>query len=278
MADSPLRQGVKAKLKTGVDGASQRFSPIAKAALSKKIRDLRPTMWEMRFAAALPQGALAVDVGAHIGLMSMVLASRFDRVVAIEPNPTCVTRLRSTMPANVTVVAAAVAESAGVTELRVPRHNGRAVAALGSLAPPAGIVDSVSFTVPSLRLDDMDLGQVDFLKIDVEGYEPEVLAGAALTLQTRPVVLIEAEERHRADVVRTLTSQLQDHGLNGLFVSSGLVHDIEEFDPALHQVETPTIDGTIAPGYAANFVFVPAEARQHWRTVLLRAAGSGVRA
>jgi FkbM family methyltransferase len=53
------------------------------------------------------------------------------------------------------------------------------------------------------RLDDIDLGGgVGFLKIDVEGHEEAVLAGASRTLkQSMPAVLVEVEERHHTGAV-----------------------------------------------------------------------------
>ena len=50
-------------------------------------------------------------------------------------------------------------------------------------------------------LDDFALGGVDFIKIDVEGHEVEVLLGAAATIERcRPMVLIELKKEHVAEV------------------------------------------------------------------------------
>ncbi|HEX4958637.1 MAG TPA: FkbM family methyltransferase, partial [Lacibacter sp.] len=51
------------------------------------------------------------------------------------------------------------------------------------------------------RLDDFAISNVDFIKIDVEGFETDVLKGAAATLaQHQPVVMIEVFENSREEV------------------------------------------------------------------------------
>jgi hypothetical protein len=92
---------------------------------------------------------------------------------------------------NVVVVGAAVGAARGTIRLhRYKRSN---------LGRHSVLVDHGygSRTVPLLELDRAldDLGvaqkQVAILKIDVEGYEPEVIAGAARTLQRTDAILLE---------------------------------------------------------------------------------------
>jgi FkbM family methyltransferase len=191
-----VRDFVGAQARRFVDLGSVHSTLIARKVLQSKIATdaLTQSEWELRLLADVPRGALAIDVGAHIGVMSLLMSKRYTQVVALEPNPSCVNRLQRTMPGNVLVVAAAAGDQGGAAELRVPRHSGRAVAALGSLvARTDNDADAQTRRVVKLRLDDFVSDPVDFLKIDVEGFEPEVLAGAQRILSGRPVVLIEAE-------------------------------------------------------------------------------------
>ena len=125
----------------------------------------------------------AVDVGAHVGLWSMHLVKRFQIVHAFEP----------------------VAEHRECFAKNIPKHTGETVLypyALGevegacSIEVPytssGGSHVSGSGKIPIKRLDDFDLQEVDFLKIDCEGYEDLVLKGARETLLTwMPCVIVE---------------------------------------------------------------------------------------
>jgi FkbM family methyltransferase len=258
-----------------IDRSSAHSTLIARKALHRKTATgaRAPDGWELRLLAEVPRGALAIDVGAHIGVMSLLLSKRYTQVVALEPNSFCVNRLQRTMPDNVFIIGAAAGDQGGAAELRVPRHSGRAVAALGSLVARAdNAADAQTQRVVKLRLDDVVSDPVDFLKIDVEGFEPEVLAGAQRILSGRPVVLIEAEHRHRANAPSLIAEALATHDLTGLFVLNGTVKDFKEFDPAVHQAAARTIDGRTEPGYVNNFLFVPSERRDFWADVLGRAA------
>jgi FkbM family methyltransferase len=270
-----VRELVGVQARRFVDSGSAHSTLIARKALDNKIaaEARSQTEWELRLLAEVPRGALAIDVGAHVGVLSLFMSKRYTQVVALEPNPLCVNRLRRTMPDNVFVIAAAAGDRGGAAKLRVPRHSGRAVAALGSLvARTDNDADVQTHRVVKLRLDDVVSDPVDFLKIDVEGFEPEVLAGAQRILSGRPVVMIEAEHRHRANAPSLVAEALATHDLTGLFVVNGVVKDFKEFDPALHQASVPTLDGRTEPGYVMNFLFVPSERRDFWADLLGRAA------
>lgn len=123
----------------------------------------------------------AIDVGAHCGLWARHLVSRFVAVHAFEPvaeNGECFGR--NVPAANAYLYACALGSGSGRVGMgKVP----------GSSADSAitGTGD-----IPMHRLDDFDLQEVDFLKVDCVGYELEVLRGARETLERcRPCVSVE---------------------------------------------------------------------------------------
>lgn len=134
----------------------------------------------------LRPGMRAVDVGANIGYYMLLIASAVGpggAVDCFEPEPENLGELKRNVEANrlrnVRVVAAAVGDGEGRLAMRT-----------GINAAVAG--DGGDFTVPLTRLDAALEGPVDFVKIDVEGYEGHVLAGARRLLrQYRPILFVE---------------------------------------------------------------------------------------
>ncbi len=166
-----------------------------------------------------PPGSLAtidtvVDVGANEGRWSRGVLALTDpvRLIAIEPSPRVLPCLRSALAGhhNAVVLGAAVGETAGETTFNLTAHSLNA----SVLTPRTAEMDQIygcgyevveQVTVPMTTLDDVtaDLPDVSLLKIDVQGYEASVLAGAAKTLAKTRWVLIEANLRshYRGDLL-----------------------------------------------------------------------------
>jgi FkbM family methyltransferase len=158
----------------------------------------------------VPRSAVAVDVGANVGLYAAVMARHAARVLAFEPHPDCAAYLRGLKIARCEVIEAAVSEREGQAILRIPYEAGAEVHALGTLAEQndLGVGERVrSVTVATTRLDAAlatRVGaheRVGLIKIDVEGHESAVIEGAGATIaRHRPVLLVEIEARHGADI------------------------------------------------------------------------------
>lgn len=128
----------------------------------------------------------AVDIGAHVGFWSMWLAPEFRTVHSFEPMIEHVECFRRNVAStNVTLHRCALGERIGFIGMEADAENS-GKAHIGG-----------NGTIPMLTLDYFNLPDVDLLKIDVEGYEPQVLAGAAQTIaRCRPVVIVEQKGHH----------------------------------------------------------------------------------
>jgi FkbM family methyltransferase len=137
--------------------------------------------------------ATALDVGANIGLSAILLARLTGRVLAYEPSPSNLAFLRSNIElnniSNIEVVAAAVSDQAGVLRFHVAQFGaGSHIVAAGHVAGAT----MQTIDVPAIALDSQTLPQIAFLKLDAEGHEPDVIAGARLLLERdRPLIYTE---------------------------------------------------------------------------------------
>jgi FkbM family methyltransferase len=137
----------------------------------------------------MPRGGTAVDIGAWFGPWSRRMRRYADQVVAIEAHPELAALLtRSTT--GIRVVAAAASDESGQIDLVVPPEGAR----VGVSSVEHG--EGVRLTVARLAIDDLELTDVRFMKLDVEGHELAALRGAASTIRRdRPLLLLELEER-----------------------------------------------------------------------------------
>ena len=145
----------------------------------------------------LRPGDLAFDIGAHAGNRSRALAAAGARVVALEPQQAFHALLARSLPAGVTLLKLAAGPAPGRAELAVSRLH----PTVSSLAPGfadrmarnpgfAGVRWDARESVEVTTLDALIAahGTPGFVKIDVEGFEAEVLAGLS-----RPIAMIALE-------------------------------------------------------------------------------------
>jgi FkbM family methyltransferase len=150
---------------------------------------------EYNVAALCPRGGVVLDVGAHIGCFTLAAArAHAAKIVALEPVPGNVECLRATIEANkiegATVIPVAAGAAVGGCERATDgAHHARysSVLAIGAQRVRAP-VRPIDQTMGDLRLDSLD-----FVKIDAEGMEREVLAGARETISRhRPTLAVAA--------------------------------------------------------------------------------------
>lgn len=134
---------------------------------------------------------LAIDVGAHCALWSYWMAKDFADLIAFEPHPdhqSCWRRNMNGTSRNVTLFPYALGPSMGSISLKTgPSSSGDTYV---DLTNPVG-------AIPQWPLDRFTITDLDFLKIDAEGYEVFIVRGARATLEkNRPVIIVEQKPGH----------------------------------------------------------------------------------
>ena len=153
------------------------------------------------------RGAAIVEVGAYVG-NHVVYYARFMQprtIVVLEPNPEAIALLRRNLQAN-------RIETADLSHLGVGIGGGEGnydLVCEGSANGGATrLVRADAGAVKSAALDDVIAQKVDFIKIDVEGMELEVLAGAARVIaESQPKIMIEVFRAQTAQFVKWLREQ-----------------------------------------------------------------------
>ena len=202
----------------------------------------------------VPADRNAVDVGGWLGPWTRELSRRVPHVTCVEPQPDLASYLRRVVPVNVTVVEAAVSDAPGTASLSLPedRHGANALASLKGDVATAAVVHEVKL----VRLDDLGVTDVGFLKIDVEGHERAVLEGAAeLLRRDRPRLLLEAEQRHLDEPLSSLFEHVLGQGYEGWFLHRDAWHPLADFDVQRHQLDH--LDDVVGPDYVNNILFTP---------------------
>jgi FkbM family methyltransferase len=147
------------------------------------------------FCAAITPGCTVLDVGANIGIYTLLAAKRGARVFAIEADPENATRLRHHVDLNgfsdrVSVFEMAAAESSSSRPLfRNPANSGGSNLFKGE---PAGVIQGKT-------IDSLNLPPIDVCKVDIEGAELLALQGMSETIARSPDMrlLIECSSQFR---------------------------------------------------------------------------------
>lgn len=164
------------------------------------------------FVQILSPGAIVLDIGANIGAHTVPLAQLVGTggvVVAFEPQPVlhqilCANLVLNSVP-NVLTYPMALGNCEG--ECKIPVFDYSQAHNFGGIS-----MDMVEEgeSIPLGKLDSFQLDRVDFIKLDVEGFESKVLEGAANTIERcHPIMYIEND---RAEKSAELIQRLFDMG------------------------------------------------------------------
>ncbi|HEY9601561.1 MAG TPA: FkbM family methyltransferase [Allocoleopsis sp.] len=187
-------------------------------------------------------GDTVLDIGANIGMVTLwlsTLVGKSGKVHAFEPNPKLQKMLEETLNhnqvSNVCLHPVALGAEQGSLELRIPRVN----AGAASLIRNGDLIDCDVVEVPVRTLSEIveeeGIKSIRLIKIDVEGFEAEVLKGGQDVLGTiRPeAILFELNERLEGAVRdQPVIKILSDFGYGFFSIPRCLFRmHLEYFDP-----------------------------------------------
>ena len=184
--------------------------------------------WRVYAPPTLPERAVIVDIGAHIGAFSIWAARRYPdcRVFACEPFPESYTLLEENLRLNrlegrVTALRTSITDRKGEVLLNIDPTNTGGHSVYAPFHP--GSVAIPSTTLAAL-LEEQGIARVDLLKIDAEGAEFPILLGAPPEVLARiDRITLEFHDRfYRQCTAEDLQTHLRGQGYRVRLVPSFL--------------------------------------------------------
>jgi FkbM family methyltransferase len=251
------------------------IQPWGEPARQRRERNLHTRIMSSFYSSFVKKGDLCFDVGANVGQRTEVFRRLGATVVAVEPQDVCVKQLMKKYKkrSRVKIVPKALGDKEGETEMFL--SNAHTISSLSK-----GWIDSVKASgrfaeytwnkeviVPVTTLDKLieEHGQPAFCKIDVEGFEFEVLKGLS---QPMKVVSIEFTPEFIDSTVNSI-NRLSSLGMiwfnysvgESMVLSLGKWVKADEMCDILGTLPVKTIFGdvyatsTTAPGFASQLHF-----------------------
>lgn len=200
-----------------VSGQVFKFQTFVNCPISKSIRNNE--VWEPHlhtiFNKFINKSSIVVECGCHIGSHTVKLASLCDKLYGFEPMPVTYELLCNNMKLNeiknTVIYNKGVADKNGRTKYSwIPSTN---IGGSGLENNPMGKPNWIDTTsenieVELITIDSLNLNKLDFMKIDVEGYESLVIKGALETIKKcKPVIIMEVWANHHGSVDMDFTKK-----------------------------------------------------------------------
>ena len=204
---------------------------------------------------------LSIDIGANVGKYTIFLMNLSKTVICFEANPLVCDYLNNLFRGkNVKIINFGLGSKREKLYLKVPYAGSQMLHGLASFKndfknvswKEKMVTNIKSIAVEIRPLDEFKFENIGFIKIDVEGFEEEVLLGAEKTIaKNKPNILIELEERHHVNIYKVF-EKLISMGYKGYFCYHKDLIDISNFDINKFQVKKAPDK---SKDYVNNFYF-----------------------
>ncbi len=178
--------------------------------------------WRRFYADLLAPGDLAFDVGAHMGTRARAMRRAGARVIALEPQEPFAGFLRRTLPRDITLIEAAAGRSDAEADMAVSSRHPTVSSMRAEFVDGAETAHGFGHVkwdrTQRVRMVTLDAliarhGAPRYVKIDVEGFEIEVLSGLSQPVEIVSVEFLPAFPRLTHAVIDRL-AELGDYRFN----------------------------------------------------------------
>jgi FkbM family methyltransferase len=177
----------------------------------------------------LNSDSIVVEVGAHIGTITIKLSKVAKEVHSFEPLKPSYDVLNTNLSlnncTNVITYQQGVSDKISSTYIKWVTENNVGASGLegGTMTQDISLLDK-KIKVDLVSIDSLNLNKVDYIKIDVEGYEELVVKGAKNTIEeNHPLMIIESFEKLNSNDVRASDESL--HKRFGFLFDLGYIYE-----------------------------------------------------
>lgn len=204
---------------------------------------------------------LGLDIGANLGIYSYAISKNSKKCIALEPHPDYAKRLKCLRIENIIVLNYAASDKSGDTTLTIPDNK----VGLASISQNRFKSDEIisfinlkKIKVKTVLLDEIINDPIDFIKIDTEGHELEVLKGSIKILKKyKPNLLIEIEEKNKSNQCINVFNFLEELKYHCFFLKEDIIFPIKYFNSKKDQLDLLDSQGNPASNkYINNFIII----------------------
>jgi len=185
--------------------------PSDKCIISKVIS--KNQIWEPHmhiiFEKYINKESIVLEGGCHIGTHTLKLALLGKQLLAFEPlnksHAILYDNIKINNIDNVTLYSEGLSNDPGEAYFETTQINNPGGSALSNnpmgVAEYAKMINSSKYPVKLITIDSLELNKLDFIKLDVEGYEINVIEGAINTIKRcKPIITLESWNNHFGEV------------------------------------------------------------------------------
>jgi FkbM family methyltransferase len=186
--------------------------------ISETIRNNK--IWEPHmhdiFDKFIKKDSIVIECGCHIGSHTIKMASLCEKIYGFEPMPATYNILKKNIElnsiTNAIIYEKGVSDNKGTTSFNwiCDGDTGQCGLDNNPMGKPQWLkATDETINVELITIDSLNLDKLDFMKIDVEGYEPLVIKGGFNTIKKcKPVIIMEVWKNHFGEVDINYTKQL----------------------------------------------------------------------
>jgi len=210
----------------------------------------------------LTKDSVFMDVGANVGAYLFTLENHLkpENIFAFEPNQQLFKRLNRLFP-KVNLFSVALSDISTTAEFKIPVINGEKVHTRGTLQTSIKEKNEEKTILQKVEVKPLDglnlnLKNLDFIKIDVEGNEMQTLRGARKTIEKyKPILMVEMEQRHHQEDLWTLISEVADWGYSVNYLNRKTLKPETLTEEFLNQQNPDNVKNY--KDYINNIIFLP---------------------